>query len=64
MNGFLAGLNGEDIMLLILLIWILTDRKKENTEMLVGLGFLFYVGIKERNERGRLSGKCDENGLF
>lgn len=60
MNWPPMNLNGEDLMLLLLLLWLSGERKTENTEMLIGLGFLLYVGLRERNEKGRLERPRDE----
>ena len=64
MNDFLSRLNGEDVVLLLLLAWILMSRKKENAEILIGLGFLFYIGLRERDETERLTEKGGDDALF
>ncbi len=60
MNWPPMNLNGEDLVLLLLLLWLSGERKTENTEMLIGLGFLLYVGLRERNEKGSLEKPRDE----
>lgn len=47
MNGF-GSLNQEDLLLLGLLCLLLMNKKKDNWELLIGLGFLFYAGLRER----------------
>ena len=47
MNG-LGSLNQEDLLLLGLLCLLLMNKKKDNWELLIGLGFLFYAGLRER----------------
>ena len=60
MNWPPMNLNGEDLVLLLLLLWLSGERKTENTEMLIGLGFLLSVGLRERNEKGGLEKPRDE----
>ena len=47
MNGF-GNLNQEDLLLLGLLCLLLMNKKKDHLELLIGLGFLFYAGLRER----------------
>ena len=62
MNG-LGSLNQEDLLLLGLLCLLLMNKKKDNWELLIGLGFLFYAGLRER---GILPGpgKCEEKDAW
>lgn len=47
MNGF-GNLNQEDLLLLGLLCLLLMNKRKDHLELLIGLGFLFYAGLRER----------------
>ena len=64
MNELLSRLNGEDMILLFLLLWLLMNRKKENAEVLIGLGFLFYIGLRERGEKRCLTEESEGDALF
>ena len=56
--AFLEGLNQEDLLLLGLLCILLMNKKKENLELVIGLGFLLYAGWKAR---GILPGPFDRD---
>ena len=48
MNTLMAGLTSEDLVLILLVLWLVMNKKKENLELLIGLGFLLVIGLKER----------------
>jgi len=56
-------LTQEDILLLLLLFWIFQNRRTRDPELLCGLAFLFYVGIRPRMHP-HIDSACDDFAIF
>jgi len=56
-------LTQEDLLLLLLLFWIFQNRRTKNPELLVGLAFLFYVGLRPRLNGADFPGS-DDSAIF
>jgi len=47
----------QEDLLLLLLFWVFRNRGTKDLELLVGLGFLFYVGLAPRIDHGDGNGE-------
>lgn len=47
----LPDLNKEDLLLLILIVFLLSERGRENWEITAGLVFLLIAGLNDRARR-------------
>ena len=48
----IPDLNREDLLLLLLILFLLGEKGKDNREILAGLAFLLLAGFRER-EKGK-----------